>query len=288
MSYVNVPIVYRLLMLRSVTRGLRMSKLRLSSEAVSQLSVIRQQISDIRTETRTFLEKQDRELLKLDRAIKDICGQKREHSTADNVLDNGDIGAEFDDDPFSYDSDGASAVKKMKTESGSHDDDQMRGQRFRLEDGYVQVFTDGACPDNGKVGARAGIGVWWNHGHKLNISKRVVGNKQTNNVAEIQAICFALTQTNASKIKKIQLNTDSMFVINSVTQWMEGWKRKGWKTSTGQDVKNKDDFMQLDKILQDCKRNGVDIKWNHVKGHANIEGNEEADRLAVLGAQSNI
>ena len=47
------------------------------------------------------------------------------------------------------------------------------------------VFTDGACPNNGKTGFRAGIGVRWNHGHKINVSARVRGEKQTNSVAEI-------------------------------------------------------------------------------------------------------
>ena len=109
-----------------------------------------------------------------------------------------------------------------------------------------------------------GIGVWWNHGHSLNISKRVVGQKQTNNVAEIQAISMALTQAITAGVPKLQVNTDSQFVINSVTQWIPGWKKKGWKTASGQEVKNKDDFIELDKIMQ--QKGSMEIRWNHVKG----------------------
>ena len=64
-------------------------------------------------------------------------------------------------------------------------------------DGWVQVYTDGACLDNGTEAARAGVGVWWGPGHR------------TNNVAEIQAICLAITQAVHTNIRKLQINTDS-------------------------------------------------------------------------------
>ena len=148
------------------------------------------------------------------------------------------------------------------------------------------VFTDGACPNNGKGGARAGLGVWWNHGHKLNVSARVRGEKQTNNVGEIQAIVKAIEKAIEMKtIKKLQINTDSEFTINSVNKWMPGWKKKGWRKADGKEVANKDDFIILDKVIQSAKvDNNIDIKWQHVRGHAGIEGNEEADKLAVVGA----
>ena len=76
-------------------------------------------------------------------------------------------------------------------------------------DGWVQVYTDGACPDNGKEAARAGVGVWWGPGHRLNMSRRVYGPRETNNVAEIQAICLAITQAVHANIRKLQINTDS-------------------------------------------------------------------------------
>jgi len=172
--------------------------------------------------------------------------------------------------------------KKMKSEQ--NDGGFMGsggGFKFSVEDGYTQVWTDGACPNNGKGGARAGIGVYWGEGHKLNLAQRVVGDKQTNNVAEIQAATMSISQAMGAGIAMLQVNTDSQFLINCVTLWMENWKRKGWKTATGQGVKNKEDLVELDKLLQERK---VTIKWTHVKGHSDNKGNIEADKLAVKGA----
>ena len=100
------------------------------------------------------------------------------------------------------------------------------------------VFTDdGGCPNNGKGGDRAGIGIWWNHGHKLKVSERVKGEKQTNNVGEIQAIVRAILLSIEMKtIKKLQVNTDSKFIINSVTKCMAGWKKKFWKKADGKEM----------------------------------------------------
>ena len=262
-------------MFKLVPRGVRMSKFNMSPECANLLRNIQSQINEIRTETRSFMDQKNKQLLDLECQLSKLIHDGGQGSFKRSLHDDVNVSG-----------------KKVKTEDVEEENkvklaasNNLDKMNFKIENDYYQVFTDGACPNNGKVGATAGIGVWWNHGHQLNIARRVVGAKQTNNVAEIQAICFALTQAKDAGIKRVQVNTDSQFVINSVTQWMEGWKRKGWKTSTGQDVKNKDDFLELDRIISEAKRGGVDIKWNHVKGHANIEGNEQADRLAVLGAQ---
>ena len=124
--------------------------------------------------------------------------------------------------------------KKVKTEDGNN------SQNLRYDGDCVMVFTDGACPNNGKTGARAGIGVWWNHRHKINVSERIKGEKQTNNVAEIQALVRAIMlATEMKTIKKLQINTDSEFTINSVTKWMLGWKKKDWKKADGKEVAKK-------------------------------------------------
>ena len=74
-------------------------------------------------------------------------------------------------------------------------------------------------------------------------------------------------------------------MIDSVTKWMPSWKKNGWKTAAGKEVKNKADFLELDAVLQKAAAANMKIKWTHVPGHANIEGNVQADRLAGLGAQ---
>ncbi|KAL1783686.1 ribonuclease H1 [Sigmodon hispidus] len=82
-------------------------------------------------------------------------------------------------------------------------------------------------------------------------------------------------QARAQNISKLVLYTDSMFTINGITNWVQGWKKNGWRTSTGKDVINKEDFMELDRLTQ-----GMDIKWMHIPGHSGFVGNEEDDRLA--------
>lgn len=68
--------------------------------------------------------------------------------------------------------------------------------------------------------------------------------------------------------------------LPGITSWVQGWKEKGWRTSTGKEVINKEDFMELERLAQ-----GMDIQWMHVPGHSGFMGNEEADRLAREGAK---
>lgn len=88
-------------------------------------------------------------------------------------------------------------------------------------DGFVEVYTDGACSGNGRQGARAGLGVYWGDGHFLNISEPVSG-RPTNNCGEIQAATLAIKQALDNGVTKLAINTDSQFLINSVTKWMPG------------------------------------------------------------------
>lgn len=150
------------------------------------------------------------------------------------------------------------------------------------EDGYTEVYTDGACPNNGRDGAKAGVGVWWGDLHEMNLSQSVVGDRHTNNVAEIQAAGLAISQARGAGITRLLVVTDSQFLVNCVEKWMEGWSRNGWRTSTGEEVKNRVDLMALKEVMS---YGDVEVRWKHVRGHAGVLGNERADRLAVAGAQ---
>ncbi|XP_046308029.1 ribonuclease H1 isoform X5 [Marmota monax] len=119
----------------------------------------------------------------------------------------------------------------------------------------VVVYTDGCCSSNGRRRARAGIGVYWGPGHPLNIGIRLP-RRQTNQRAEIHAACKAIEQAKAQNISKLVLYTDSMFTINGITNWVQGWKKNGWKTSTGKEVINKEDFVQLEELTH-----SMDIQW---------------------------
>uniref|UniRef100_A0A8C3PBP1 Ribonuclease H1 n=2 Tax=Chrysemys picta bellii TaxID=8478 RepID=A0A8C3PBP1_CHRPI len=150
--------------------------------------------------------------------------------------------------------------------------------KFSYMGDSVVVYTDGCCSSNGRRKARAGVGVYWGPDHPLNTSDRLSG-RQTNQRAEIHAACRAIEQAKSQNIKKLVLYTDSKFTINGITSWVDNWKNNGWRTSTGKDVINKEDFERLDKLSE-----GMEIQWMHVPGHAGFTGNEAADRLAREGA----
>ncbi|KAK3777716.1 hypothetical protein RRG08_021826 [Elysia crispata] len=152
------------------------------------------------------------------------------------------------------------------------------GSNFEEEDG-VHVYTDGGCFDNGRNGARAGIGVYWGRDDPNNISEALSG-RPSNNRAEIHAALKAVQIAKKKGIKNLIIHTDSQFLINGITKWIKGWKRNGWKLTTGHPVINKDDFSALDNELL-----GISVKWIYVKGHSGNPANEEADRLAKQGAE---
>lgn len=142
----------------------------------------------------------------------------------------------------------------------------------------VVVYTDGCCLANGKIGARAGIGVYWGHNHPLNVAERLQG-RQTNQRAELQAACKALEQATQNNMKKLVLYTDSKFTINGINSWVKNWKLNGWRLKSGGQITNKEDFMKLDRLNAQ-----VEVVWLHIPGHAGYRGNEEADRLSREGA----
>lgn len=147
--------------------------------------------------------------------------------------------------------------------------------------GFVQVFTDGSCENNGKKHAIAGLGVYFGDDHPLNASEPVSG-RATNNVGEIQASIKAIKKAQNCKIPRLNIFTDSQFLINSVCKWMSSWKKNDWKLATGKQVANKIDFMVLDKLMDS---GSTIIKWTYVPAHSGYHGNEEADKLAKEGAR---
>ena len=110
--------------------------------------------------------------------------------------------------------------------------------------GPVEVYTDGACPNNGQPGARAGIGVWWPHNPSWNLSERL-GGRQTNNRAEIHAAVRAIEIAKENGVQSLLLHTDSNLLYKGMTEWLSGWKKKGWK-----DVINHEDFKNFWQCLR--------------------------------------
>lgn len=140
----------------------------------------------------------------------------------------------------------------------------------------VLIFTDGACSGNPGPGGWASI-VSLPDG---NIHELGGGHKETtNNRMEMTATIRALAMLDPEKKLPIILYTDSTYVIKGITQWIFGWRSRGWKSADGKDVANKDLWEEL--LRQVMRLKPVNIDWKYVRGHAGIPGNERCDEIAV-------
>ncbi|MBS0308431.1 MAG: ribonuclease HI [Proteobacteria bacterium] len=139
----------------------------------------------------------------------------------------------------------------------------------------VEIFTDGACKGNPGPG---GWGAWLIAGDK---EKELFGGElnTTNNRMELQAVIEALTAL--KRPCDIVLHTDSQYVQKGISEWIQGWKARGWKTAAKAPVKNVDLWQALDAAQTRHK-----IEWRWIKGHAGHAGNERADALANRGVES--
>lgn len=136
----------------------------------------------------------------------------------------------------------------------------------------VVIYTDGACRGNPGPG---GWGALLRYG---DTERELFGGEleTTNNRMELLAAIEALRALNTPC--SVDLTTDSVYVRNGITSWLEGWKKKGWKTAARQPVKNVDLWQALDEQNQRHQ-----VRWHWVKGHSGHAGNERADQLANRG-----
>ena len=136
----------------------------------------------------------------------------------------------------------------------------------------IQIYTDGACSGNPGPGGW-GVLMRWN-GHE----KELFGGEAetTNNRMEMMAVIKALEAL--KRRSKVELYTDSKYVMQGITEWLSGWKAKGWKTASKKPVKNVDLWQEIDAAVQ---KHDVSFHW--VKGHAGHPENERADELARRG-----
>ena len=136
----------------------------------------------------------------------------------------------------------------------------------------VELFTDGACKGN------PGPGGWGALLRFGNAEKQLYGGERntTNNRMELLAAIKGLSAL--KEACAVDLTTDSQYVRKGITEWMDNWKRNGWKTAAKKPVKNADLWQLLDQ--QNVKHT---IKWHWVKGHSGHRENEIADQLANRG-----
>ncbi len=136
----------------------------------------------------------------------------------------------------------------------------------------ITIYTDGACRGNPGPG---GWGAILQHGDR---EKELYGAEKdtTNNRMELMAAIRALEEL--KRPCDVTLTTDSQYVKKGITEWLESWKRRGWKTADKKPVKNQELWQRLEKAAAKHK-----IHWKWIKGHSGHPENERADSLANQG-----
>ncbi len=138
-----------------------------------------------------------------------------------------------------------------------------------MSDSKVVIYTDGGCRGNPGPGGWGGVLLFGKH------EKEIYGYEEetTNNRMELMAAIRAIELL--TRPCDIDLTTDSQYVRRGISEWMEDWKKRGWKTAAKKPVKNKDLWQRLDQAIKPHT-----IKWHWIKGHSGHQGNEMADQLA--------
>ncbi len=133
----------------------------------------------------------------------------------------------------------------------------------------MRIWTDGSCLGNPGPGGWGALLTFGEHERELSGG----ADDTTNNRMELMAAIGALESL--KRPCQVELWSDSKYVIDGITSWIHGWRKRGWKK-----VKNRDLWERLDEA-----RGPHDIEWRWVKGHSGDENNERVDRLAVTQAE---
>ena len=139
----------------------------------------------------------------------------------------------------------------------------------------IEIYTDGACKGNPGRGGWGALLIAGEHKKELFGGER----NTTNNRMELQAVIEALSVL--KRPCEVIVHTDSQYVQKGISEWIHGWKARGWKTASKEPVKNVDLWQALD-----AAQAIHTIQWRWVKGHAGHDGNERADALANMGVAS--
>lgn len=134
----------------------------------------------------------------------------------------------------------------------------------------VELYTDGACQGN------PGPGGWGALLRYRGVEKELSGGEgaTTNNRMELTAVIRGFEAL--TRPCRVVVTTDSQYVRNGITDWINRWRRNGWRTADRKPVKNSDLWQRLDELV-----GAHEVEWHWVKGHAGHPENERADRLAT-------
>ena len=140
----------------------------------------------------------------------------------------------------------------------------------------IKIYTDGSCLENPGDGGWAAIII-------IDKKKKIISGNQkntTNNRMELLAPIEALKTLQINS--EIEIITDSKYVKLGITEWINNWKKNGWKTSNKKEVKNIELWKELDSLVKN-----FNIKWSWVKGHSTDQLNNEVDLMAKKAASLN-
>lgn len=142
----------------------------------------------------------------------------------------------------------------------------------------ITIFTDGSSRGNPGPGGWGSVITNIKDGGETFVTELGGGESHTtNNRMELMAVIGGISNLSESeKTQEITILSDSQYVIKGISEWIHGWKRNNWRTSTKKAVLNKDLWVKLDECA-----NNLNIKWKHVAGHAGIPGNERCDQIAT-------
>jgi ribonuclease HI len=133
----------------------------------------------------------------------------------------------------------------------------------------IEIYTDGACRGNPGPGGWAALLLSGEHEREISGAEE----HTTNNRMELTAVIRALEAL--KRPVQARVYTDSEYVRRGISEWLAGWKARGWRTADRKPVKNQDLWQRLDELQA-----GHRIEWHWVPGHAGVPGNERVDRLA--------
>lgn len=139
----------------------------------------------------------------------------------------------------------------------------------------VEIFTDGACKGNPGPGGWGAVIRYGQHERELSGSEAHTTNNRMEMMAAIRALRILKEPCD------IVLTTDSAYVRDGITRWVDGWQRNGWKTASKKPVRNADLWHELIEAATPHQ-----VEWRWVKGHAGHAENERADKLASDAAEN--
>lgn len=152
----------------------------------------------------------------------------------------------------------------------------------------VRIYVDGAAkPTNTEIKWAGGWAFVAYNGDETELIKKASGSLiGTNNISELTAIIAALNYSVREKFPLVVIVTDSQYCIQGISDWIDNWKTNNWRTAAGTPVKNKEQWVVIQRLIDQLTENNQFLEWEWVKGHSGNLGNDLVDKLASKEAEN--